>query len=746
MFELATSNGVACRRLCLLMALVGGSLLACQPSGSSSAAIVDPTGNEVVLTDGASRDLAASADTVWVAQGRRLAVLDAATLVRLPQLETEYPEKLRAVELAPDGGALYIVDEGALYRREPVDALEELVWTGPEGVLLRDIVLTPDWTIVLGHKQIFLLAANGLGDLEVVHSLGFPYPFHGTSGLDGYESVTGEWHAAFIGKALVDERMVHGLVMLSLPSPDAGEPAFGTPWFPSEESPDASVEDLLVLANPATGQDLLWVAAGARAEGATIRPYVQVLDATDILAPLVHVEWVEVSEPSSSIEVTAHKLAVDSAGEHVFVATDAALVKVGVEDFGIVGQTPATFRIDQAPMPIAPYPLGERLWSLEHQPHPFNFRTFDIDGDNPELINAGWWWVGCDAAVHAPAWRSLYLPTFGGVVRYDVSDPTNPVVIGGHFPSAGGMSYQPASEITEDADLLDLGEASRLLVARGAGGFDAFPISAAAPDPGPPTTLESTLPDLLYSEAIATWSSENGEHFVLTDATAASPEGPRFFLEAARYDPATGEFAWVAITEPVAPSPEIETPLTSALAIERHWAFLSSRGSFQIIDLSGLPDALVVTDNVIVALPGDGNLFVRGVAAAGDRLFVGIRGNHPGESEVRVYAFNAVTGKAGEVLATLDRNAPGVPDDFQIVDRIRLNGDRTKLFACGSAGRLFGFDVADPLKLKLTTTWQSPGGGNTNDCRVETFELQDGSLVEYVVFVTMSESFKLIAP
>src|SRR5688500_1716555 len=52
-----------------------------------------------ILTDGSPQDAAADDDTVWIASGRRLAVLDAATLERLPQFEIELPTTLQAVEL-----------------------------------------------------------------------------------------------------------------------------------------------------------------------------------------------------------------------------------------------------------------------------------------------------------------------------------------------------------------------------------------------------------------------------------------------------------------------------------------------------------------------------------------------------------------------------------------------------------------------------------------------------------------------
>ena len=95
-------------------------------------------------------------------------------------------------------------------------------------------------------------------------------------------------------------------------------------------------------------------------------------------------------------------------------------------------------------------------------------------------------------------------------------------------------------------------------------------------------------------------------------------------------------------------------------------------------------------------------------------------------------------------VAMVQAGDPGVPPDFALFDHARLTPDGKTVLVCGSLGRLFAFDVSDPLKPFLADTWQSPGLGVTADCRVETFTFPGGEQRPLAVFVNMAETFKLL--
>ncbi|MEM7309792.1 MAG: hypothetical protein AAF682_24160 [Planctomycetota bacterium] len=758
------AHGILAVGLAVVSACAGGS------GGSSAPSTGTPPTEVAVLDDGASRDLAADAATVWIAQGRRLAALDGATLERLPQLEETYPTTLQAVEL--DGaGALYVLDDARLYRRSAPAALDDLLWTAPDDALLRDVAVAPGIAFVLATDRVFLLALDASG-AEVRAELAIPAELLHGSAVRAYVGVEGEPRGVLIGQMLVDERAVHALAVLDADAPGGfAAPAFGPVWFPTgDDHPEAEVEDVLVQPDPASGRDLAWVAGGQRGQHLAAQPYVARLDVTDPAGPYPQVDWIHLANPDDPSDLAAHHLAWDVDRRHVLVATDARLAKVQAETGELLGAAEASFLESRLTMVVAPYALGERLWSLENLPHPFPLRTFHVTDDAPALSEAGWWWIGCDAAVHAPAWRSLYLTTFSGVVRYDVGDPASPALVGGHFPSAGGVSYQPATHSTEDATLLDAGAASALVVARGNGGFDAHAVSASAPDPGPAVAIPSSYPNVFYNNAVEVYTAPDGTRYVLADLTAQSTTGVaadrRYYLEAARYHPGDfdlgapvpgaapsghasaprGGFQWTAITAPVAPPEGVEKPITSNIALQDRWAFVGGVGAFFVVDLAALPGALPVVDVVDVTGGDDKLRAVRGLAPGGEHLFVGLRGA-PGTSAVAVYAFDPQSGQvAEEPLAVLNAESPGVPADFQVVNKVRLSADGKRLFACGSLGRLYTIDVSTPTAPLFLSAWQSPGGGHTSDCRVESFELPDGSQQDYVVFVTVSEVFKLLLP
>jgi hypothetical protein len=701
-----------------------------------------------ILTDGSPVDVAVSDDTLWIAQGRRLAVIDATTLVRLPQEELEFDRSLRAVDYDPASGELLVLTEDRLGRRLSTAGPWDPLWDAPDGVLLHDVASVDGELLVLASKRLYVLELD-LGAAVVRHEVALEES--GTS-MRAFRAASGAVRAGVVVQVTTEERLVNGLALVSFGDEEAllepgafsnGEPTVSPTWLPDKGSAEASVESFALVVDAEAGVDLAWVAAGLRtseAEGEGSVPYVEVLDITDPSTPR-HVAFVDLPQAPGE---AAHKLVYHAESGRMFLTTEEHIFAIDAASRTVLGELEAPFRRDRAPLVLQNYPLGLCLWSLEREPVSHNLRSFDVSGAAPLLRETGWWWVGCDTAVYAPAWRSLYVTTFGGVVRFDVSDPLHPLLAGGYFSSTGS-SYAPSTGVTEDAALLSAGGSSRLLTARGSGGFDAYPVSAAAPDPGPATPIPSDLPNFTYNNAVEVYQAPLGALYALTDATAATPGGTRFFLEAARYHAESGTFSWSARTVGVVPPEEIQDPLTSNLAIEGRFAFVGARGLFFVVDLADLPGALPVRDVVTVAVPGSGNVFVRGIAPAGKHLFVALRGAQPGESEVRVYAFDEESGDVDEVpVARVAAGDPGVPEDFNLFERARLSPDKQRLFICGPKGKLFGFDVADPLAPRFAGAWQSPGEGLGADCRVEVLKFPDGTERPVVVFVTVAETFKLL--
>ena len=76
--------------------------------------------------------------------------------------------------------------------------------------------------------------------------------------------------------------------------------------------------------------------------------------------------------------------------------------------------------------------------------HVLSSAAVDVATPQPSVLRQDWWIASCDGAVAVPEWHSIYLPTFGGLVRYDVTDETHPAPIAGSYRAAGGLTDEAA--------------------------------------------------------------------------------------------------------------------------------------------------------------------------------------------------------------------------------------------------------------------------------------------------------------
>jgi hypothetical protein len=218
-------------------------------------------------------------------------------------------------------------------------------------------------------------------------------------------------------------------------------------------------------------------------------------------------------------------------------------------------------------------------------------------------------------------------------------------------------------------------------------------------------------------------------------------------LSAARFDETTGQFEWVAHTEPQTPMAGVPDPLTTRVDVFEDHAFMGSRGMLMVVDLKQLPDALVVTDVRHLLEPDGVSSTVRGSAGFGDYVFVGSTGSEPRRSKLRIYGFDPGTGLLSAAPAVeLTSDDPELPENFEVSSRLKLAPNGERLYVCGNLGRLFSFDVKDPLAPKVLSTWGDQGIGLTTDCSVETFTLPNGTAKELVMLVVQTQAFKLLDP
>lgn len=359
-------------------------------------------------------------------------------------------------------------------------------------------------------------------------------------------------------------------------------------------------------------------------------------------------------------------------------------------------------------------------WTLGSQNAPFvhNVTDFSQTGGGavaPPLAPEGYYSAGpADGGVANFNWESVYLPTFGGVVRWDISGPAP-------LPNPNPGSYRPAkvgaqSYITEHLELVDLGPLGspswHLISSCAQGNFFSWPIDPTSHDP-----LAGAIHD--PGGSYYPWAGGYGNDIAVgTDAGTSDKwvyvdhsHGGSDRIGFGRYNWTTGSWSTPPLVWEDAVPKEI-VPNVRDLSVDGKWMLAAAEGGFLVVDL----DTWQVSDQVYTsAMAGLSFTRVTGIERSDDRIFVSLGG--PDRYGFAMYDFDPMNGRVLDPITglpgdtphqvLLDQAAPG-QDDFPGV--FLKEGERISLVQT----------QAVPKRLRLYS-----GTGNGHLVEIEWDELTD---------------------
>jgi hypothetical protein len=497
--------------------------------------------------------------------------------------------------------------------------------------------------------------------------------------------------------------------------------------------PHASAHYLQIISDPRTGTDRAYLASGRQKVQGTFSALVLELDvANPAISPAV--KTVIHLSPTTD----AWNVQKNSAQDSLWIACSNRLHRLSVATKTSIGSTSVPF-YDAGERDMAYLQIpnrGAELWTATHHSVDHCVHQIAIESPTnprflPKRINHLWWISSNDGAVAVPEFRSVYLPTFGGLARYDISNPARPVPAA---DSARKNAYQASTSNTEHVAYLRLSATTGYVVTvSGAGGFEAFAVNSTDPNPAPPIVLRNLPSTKVYANGIATYAA-GGKHYVLVDVTDRTTNPNTYLLQAWQY---TGPGAFKFVSQTGVQHTVIGTGLAHNVHVFGSHAFVGGEGLFMVIDLSSLPTSMKVTDTVLIPQQ-DG---VRGIAVTDTHVFVGLDGNANGGA-IESYTFDARTGDVGGTtnrplhrLTSID--IPGL----QVDSRVRHNPRSSRIYACGKGGRLYEVDVSNPARLVPLSTLDHAYEGESQDCRIYTIGGKP-----LILYVKNNEAFALLDP
>jgi hypothetical protein len=665
------------------------------------------------LLDGTVRDVAATDTVVWLAQGRILARLDPETGARLaddPMSPFAHPIHVVEHDAATD--QLVVASHETLYLREGAGDVRS--WDAGDGRIF-DVKLWPadDLVIALLFDRLVVLDS---ATLEPLVEVPVPDQLIHFARLE-LQVVGGELIAWATGQlASATSRGTHGIVTIDLDRAGGfASAAVVDVWEPIPELgvATASARCIQVLDEASGDRHYAYVAtAGAQ---------LVKLDVTTPAEPAV----VATYEIHSGFQV--FNLVLDPELERLYVASTNL---IHIFDTGL--DTVLSFRnvgfydAGERDMALAIHGVDDRrLWTGTHHSVEYVIKSIQVGDGRPSLLLERWWISSSDGGLAVPEWNSLYLPTFGGVARYDVTDPTEP------RPVEDG--YQPAGGTIEHIDIVwpDLTDPDNalLLTAPGDGGVQWWPVSASEPNPAPPT---------LAVEVPASWGSDP---IYQNDVTFYQRDGETWLL-ADLANRRTGEVAlqvysiendvWLNAFE----SSEQLDSNAKSVVVSGDFAFVTCHGGFFAVDLSGLPDTVETVAEVIVDLDDEGtpdDTHAIAFDADGTHLFVATDNSR----SVASYGFDSSTGAVTGPLSILtDPDMPGTTAHG------RYHAATQRLYIAGRRGTIIEVDASDPNDLRLLSLWSD--GAYTG-------EMQDVRITDFgrgprVLAITNNQGFAILDP
>lgn len=687
---------------------------------------VPPPAITGAMYDGAQNDICANQQRVWIAAGRNVAVLDAVTGDRLGvDTYSPYATSVQAVEFDPLSGVRAVATARALNVILPSGQRRE--WQAPAGEnfpTFQDVKLWP------GTNKLFAIAGRKLATFEYssagIVRLGetdCPTPDVGGLRRLHVQDVDGDLRAY----------VVAGLVGGTAPRKTAllfadldREHGYVAPSFYAADwrahvvysNPFAGARAVEVMPNLVGTQDVAFVADNYGE--------LSVLDVSDPAQPV----FVSQIHPAGSCGASgaAYNLLGERARNRLYVAGANRIYTLQLSDLSIVGCADVEF-VDagRRDMALVRRRNGARiLWTTTPHAATWSLNGIDVGALQPSIARQGWWIASSDGGVAAPQWHSIYLPTFGGVVRYELQQEWNPQPV--------DASYRPSGFVTEHIEIAypDPSDASRavLLTTPANGGVQVWPVSAAQPNPGAPVLWQGRPPSWNPSDAVYQNDIEPYAHAGRTWALGDLTNNTTGELALQAFDIATGE-----TKSAVLPVGSL-TPNTTDVGVAGNFALVGAGGGVFIVRLDGLPNALTLVGTQQIDLDQDGhgdNVSAIASNSAGDIVFVAT--DAPGA--VGSFTFDRTNGTLSGPISSL--HGAGYPG---CVGRIRYFAPSSRLYVASRSATLLELGVDVGGQLQLLSTWRDEGCFS---------DLQDAHVYDFghgprVLAVKNTEGFVLLNP
>lgn len=711
--ELARSRTI----LSFLVALCAGS----------AHADISPPAVTGAMYDGAQNDVCANSRRVYVAAGRNVAVLDAVTGERLGlDPYSPYAYAVQAIEYDGVTGTLLVATtrELSLTRHDGT----HLVWQAPAGEsfpTFQDIKVLPgaEKVVAVAGRRLAVFDTSGASIFRISDVL-CPIADVGALRRVHVSDVDGDLRA-FLVVGLVGSGPPRktALVFADLDR----EHGYAAPHFEAADwrahvaynDDYAGARAVEVVADLYGEQDVAFVADNYGG--------LSVLDVSQPSQPVLLAHLDPTGSCGSSGGV--YNLLAERARDRLHVAGGNRLYTLRLSDLAILGCCDVGF-VDagRRDMALVRRRNGARvLWTTTPHAVPWSLNGIDVTNDAPQVVRQRWWIASSDGAVAAPQWNSIYLPTFGGVVRYDVSHEWSLQPIESSYRPTGG----PLTEHIEIAypNPADTSHAL-LLTATGSGGVQVWPVSAAAPDPGAPQIFSARPPswsalDGVYQNDVEPYARA-GHTFALTDL--ANNTTGELALQA--FDVATG-----AVRSVVLPAGTL-FPNATDVAVAGPWALVAARGGLFSVRLDALPGPLQLGSARVIDLDLDGagdNVAAIAATPSGNRVFLAT--DAPGR--VASFTLDLATGALSAPISVLSGSEyPGC------VGRMRFFAPTQRLYVASRSSTLVEVFVGADGSLQLLSRWRDDGAAS---------DLQDAQIYDFghgprVLAVKNTEGFVLLNP
>lgn len=632
------------------------------------------------IVDGGVEDLAVLGGRVWFTSGRNLRSLDPRTgEVGPPAAPSPFSAQLVAIEVLEAQQRLVVATEREV----------RVLGNGEEGPRLAmdaygravDLAIFDGGTriAVLLEREVLVLAHEA-GRLEL---LGRSGPTDRLLALKRLCVVRqGErWLAFVVGTPReANRRGMRSLIACDLDAAGGyAEPRFlGTGWNPASEfrSTDAQANALVVLHEKK--RLVAWVACGKAGQ----------LCEVDVTRPgrprLLARHELAAGRPITNLlhDPERGRLLIAGGGwVHVFDLRGRALRGSGFAGFADGGERDMALWRGEG---------GERLlWAGIAGSTPFVLVGADVSGDEPHLHAKHWWIFSCDGVEAVPEWNSLYLPTFGGIARYDISDRSRPQPRG----------FQPAGGLTEHIELAwpDPGsrDAGLLVTPSGDGVVRLWPVSREHPDPGPPREIQH-VPEAfqghgLYQNDATTYRRE-GRLFILSDL--ADRRTGTVALRA--FDLESGRWTVAAERDERLRNNAVD------ITVDGDRAFVTCRGGLLVFDLSGLPGRLRLASRHVIDVDGrEGPDRTRGFVILPDGVTIVLASDSP--ASLSTWRYDRERGRLTGPLAVRRTGFSG------FTGRMHLFAPTLRAYAGARSGKLYELDVSDPERIDVLSVWEDPG-------------------------------------